>query len=140
MNSAIDELIPCRVRGTVDLIVNGSYWLGNNNIPSSNLKGTLLASTISLLVLNPQILKSPDLSWRIMFGIGALLGVIIIVFRTQMPEVTIRTSRLDESPRAPDGLSRMAGSEKQRSSSPKSKIAFAGGKKSLDRNSQLQVQ
>lgn len=28
MNSAIDELIPARVRGTVDLIVNGSYWLG----------------------------------------------------------------------------------------------------------------
>jgi hypothetical protein len=28
MNSAIDELIPAPVRGTVDLIVNGSYWLG----------------------------------------------------------------------------------------------------------------
>jgi len=28
INSAIDELIPARLRGRVDLIVNGSYWLG----------------------------------------------------------------------------------------------------------------
>ena len=28
VNSAVDELIPARVRGRVDLIVNGSFWLG----------------------------------------------------------------------------------------------------------------
>ena len=28
INSAIDELIPARVRGRVDLAINGSYWLG----------------------------------------------------------------------------------------------------------------
>ena len=28
INSAIDELIPARVRGTVDLLINGSFWLG----------------------------------------------------------------------------------------------------------------
>src|SRR6266700_492457 len=28
INSAIDELIPARVRGRVDLIINGSYWIG----------------------------------------------------------------------------------------------------------------
>src|SRR6201993_2994049 len=28
INSAIDELIPARVRGRVDLIINGSYWVG----------------------------------------------------------------------------------------------------------------
>ena len=28
INSAIDELIPARVRGTVDLIINGSFWVG----------------------------------------------------------------------------------------------------------------
>ena len=28
INSAIDELIPARVRGRVDLMINGSYWLG----------------------------------------------------------------------------------------------------------------
>jgi len=29
INSAIDELIPARVRGRVDLIINGTYWLGS---------------------------------------------------------------------------------------------------------------
>ena len=28
INSAIDELVPARYRGRVDLIVNGSFWLG----------------------------------------------------------------------------------------------------------------
>ena len=28
INSAIDELIPARARGRVDLIINGSFWLG----------------------------------------------------------------------------------------------------------------
>src|SRR5207249_11367531 len=28
INSAIDELIPARVRGRVDVMINGSYWLG----------------------------------------------------------------------------------------------------------------
>src|SRR5436305_2508809 len=28
INSAIDELIPARVRGWVDLAINGSFWLG----------------------------------------------------------------------------------------------------------------
>ena len=28
INSAIDELIPARVRGRVDLMINGSYWIG----------------------------------------------------------------------------------------------------------------
>ena len=28
VNSAIDELIPAKYRGRVDLIVNGSFWLG----------------------------------------------------------------------------------------------------------------
>src|SRR5207248_7343369 len=28
INSAIDELIPARVRGTVDLAINGSFWIG----------------------------------------------------------------------------------------------------------------
>ena len=29
INSAIDELIPARVRGRVDLVINGTYWLGS---------------------------------------------------------------------------------------------------------------
>jgi MFS family permease len=30
INSAIDELIPARFRGRVDLMVNGSFWLGES--------------------------------------------------------------------------------------------------------------
>ncbi|NED51424.1 MFS transporter, partial [Micromonospora aurantiaca] len=29
INSAIDELIPARARGRVDLAINGSYWVGS---------------------------------------------------------------------------------------------------------------
>src|SRR5699024_6340927 len=29
INSAIDELIPAKVRGRVDLVINGTYWLGS---------------------------------------------------------------------------------------------------------------
>jgi MFS family permease len=35
INSAIDELIPARVRGWVDLAINGSYWLGARRPRSS---------------------------------------------------------------------------------------------------------
>ena len=28
INSAIDELIPARLRGTVDLAINGTFWIG----------------------------------------------------------------------------------------------------------------
>ena len=28
VNSAIDELIPAKYRGRIDLVVNGSFWLG----------------------------------------------------------------------------------------------------------------
>jgi len=75
MNSAIDELIPCRVRGTVDLIVNGSYWLG-----------TILASIVSLAVLNPNVISNANVAWRLMFIIGAVLGILIIILRIFLPE------------------------------------------------------
>jgi MFS family permease len=58
INSAIDELIPARYRGRVDLIVNGSFWLG-----------AAVGSGASLLFLDPRILPA-DLGWRFGFGIG----------------------------------------------------------------------
>src|SRR5262249_26622752 len=61
INSAIDELIPARVRGRVDLIINGSYWLG-----------AILGTLGSLLVLD-QSLFATDLGWRLAFGMGAVL-------------------------------------------------------------------
>lgn len=74
VNSAIDELIPARLRGKVDLIVNGSYWLG---------AGAGAASTA--ILLNPHIL-TPDHGWRVGFAAGAIIGVVILYLRRFIPE------------------------------------------------------
>ena len=74
INSAIDELIPARVRGRVDLMINGSYWVG-----------AALGSGATLLLLDPN--RFPIwLGWRFAFGIGATLGLIVIFFRRWIPE------------------------------------------------------
>jgi MFS family permease len=74
INSAIDELIPARVRGRVDLIINGSYWVG-----------AALGSGATVFLLDPNRLPI-WLGWRLAFGIGATLGLVIIVFRQWIPE------------------------------------------------------
>jgi MFS family permease len=74
VNSAIDELIPARLRGKVDLIVNGSYWLG---------AGAGAASTA--ILLNPHLLPV-NLGWRVGFGAGAVIGVVILYLRRFIPE------------------------------------------------------
>jgi MFS family permease len=81
INSAIDELIPARVRGRVDLAVNGSYWLG-----------AAAGAAVSLVLLDPAFFGlRPDLvpiwlGWRVAFGLGALVGVAMIVARRHVPE------------------------------------------------------
>ncbi len=74
INSAIDELIPARVRGRVDLMINGSYWIG-----------AALGSAATIVLLNPRWLPV-WLGWRCAFGIGAILGLVIIFFRRWIPE------------------------------------------------------
>ena len=74
INSAIDELIPARVRGRVDLIINGTYWLG-----------AAIGGLGSLLLLNTSIFAT-DLGWRLAFGIGAMLGLTMILIRRNVPE------------------------------------------------------
>jgi MFS family permease len=74
INSAIDELIPARVRGRVDLAINGSYWIG-----------AAAGSLSTLVLLDPRILPV-NLGWRLGFGIGALLGLVIIFYRNHVPE------------------------------------------------------
>ena len=63
INSAIDELIPAKYRGRVDLIVNGSFWLG-----------AALGSGASLLFLDPKLF-AVDFGWRFGFAAGAVLGL-----------------------------------------------------------------
>jgi MFS family permease len=74
INSAIDELIPARVRGRVDLIINGSYWVGAAG-------GALLT-----VVLLDTSIFAMDVGWRLAFGIGALLGIGILIVRSNVPE------------------------------------------------------
>src|SRR5881396_1387641 len=74
INSAIDELIPARVRGRVDLMINGSYWLG-----------AALGAGATVVLLDPRRLPI-WLGWRCAFGIGATLGLVIIFFRRWIPE------------------------------------------------------
>ncbi len=74
VNSSIDELIPARLRGRVDLIINGSFWLG---------AAAGAASTI--VILNPHIVPYP-IGWRLGFGIGAVVGCAILYLRRFIPE------------------------------------------------------
>ena len=74
INSAIDELIPARVRGRIDIFINGSYWLG-----------AALGSGSTLLLLDPNIFPV-DIGWRLGFGIGAVLGLLILLTRRHVPE------------------------------------------------------
>jgi MFS family permease len=74
INSAIDELIPSRFRGRVDIAVNGTYW-----------GGAMIGATANLFLLNPNILPT-DWGWRIGFFIGPVLGLIIIYLRRHIPE------------------------------------------------------
>lgn len=74
IGSAIDELIPAEFRGRVNLMINGSYWLG-----------AAVGSAATLIILDPRFL-APKLGWRMGFGIGALLGLLILLMRKHVPE------------------------------------------------------
>lgn len=74
INSAIDELIPARVRGTVDLLVNGSYWLG-----------TAAGAAATLVLLDPALVPL-NVGWRLCFLMGAVLGLAILLVRRNLPE------------------------------------------------------
>ncbi|WP_067812083.1 MFS transporter [Actinomadura kijaniata] len=74
INSAIDELIPARLRGTVDVLVNGSFWLG-----------TAFAAALSIPILNGELIPE-DLGWRALFALGGLLGLGVLVVRRTVPE------------------------------------------------------
>jgi len=74
INSAIDELIPARVRGRVNLAINGSFWLG-----------AALGAGLSLLLLDPRTF-GPVLGWRLCFALGAVLAVAIVLVRRHVPE------------------------------------------------------
>ena len=74
INSAIDELIPARVRGRVSLAINGSFWIG-----------AALGALMSLVLLDARVL-GPQEGWRAAFLIGAVLALAILLVRRYVPE------------------------------------------------------
>jgi MFS family permease len=72
--SAVDELVPARVRGRVALAISGSYWIG-----------TMMGSALSIVLLNPEII-SPYWGWRLSFLLGGVLGIAVLLIRRYVPE------------------------------------------------------
>jgi MFS family permease len=67
-------LIPARVRGRVDLLINGTYWLGS----AAGAAG-------ALVVLNTSNFPA-NIGWRLAFGIGAIFGIFVLLVRRNVPE------------------------------------------------------
>jgi MFS family permease len=74
INSTIQELVPARVRGWTDLVINGSFWVG-----------AAMGAGASIVLLDPAVLGG-DLGWRVAFLIGGALGFIIFFMRLWIPE------------------------------------------------------
>jgi MFS family permease len=74
INSTIQELVPARVRGWTDLIINGSFWIG-----------AALGASGSIVLLDPNLF-APDLGWRLAFLIGSALALVIFLMRFWLPE------------------------------------------------------
>ncbi len=84
INSAIDELIPARVRGWADLAINGTFWLG-----------AAAGSLAGIFLLDPRFFPT-NLGWRLGFGVGAILGLVIIFLRrarSREPTVALHPRR-----------------------------------------------
>ena len=95
INSAIQELIPARVRGWSDLIINGSFWVG-----------AAMGAFGSLVLLNPAVIN-PEIGWRIAFLIGATLALVIFFMRVWLPESPrwlMTHGRVQEAQRVVEGI------------------------------------
>ncbi|MBV9167905.1 MAG: MFS transporter [Solirubrobacterales bacterium] len=73
INSAIDELIPARMRGRVDLAINGSFWVGS-----------IIASAVSIFFLSSVF--PTNVGWRLEFAVGVILAFGILLVRRHVPE------------------------------------------------------
>jgi MFS family permease len=74
INSAIDELIPAKHRGRVDVAINGSFWVG-----------AAAGALLTIPLLDPTLVD-PAWGWRLAFGLGAILAVGVLIVRRHVPE------------------------------------------------------
>ena len=95
INSTIQELIPARVRGWSDLVINGSFWVG-----------AAIGALGSLVLLDPHVID-PDRGWRLAFLIGASLALVIFFMRFWIPESPrwlMTHGRVEEARRVIEGI------------------------------------
>lgn len=74
VNSAIDELIPARLRGRVNLAINGTFWIGI--VIGSLVSGAFLSGRLFPLALG----------WRLAFLSGLPIGIVVLLLRRNIPE------------------------------------------------------
>lgn len=115
INSAIDELIPARVRGLVDLSVNGSFWLG-----------AIAGAALSIPLLDPRWFAD-DIGWRLAFALGAVLSFAIILVRRYVPESPrwlLLHGRASEAEQIVSDIERRVSAQKGPLKEPSSSIAL----------------
>ena len=95
INSVVDELVPARLRGRVDLWINATFWLG-----------IMLGSGVSVGLLSPRMLGEA-LGWRVAFFVGLPIGVAVLLMRRSIPESPrwlVTHGRADEAERVVRGV------------------------------------
>jgi len=74
INSVIQEFMPARLRGRVDLAVNGSFWIG------------AAGGAMTAVLFLDTALFAPEWGWRIAFIVGGALALGILPLRRFIPE------------------------------------------------------
>jgi MFS family permease len=72
INSAIDEMMPSKYRGRVDIWINGTYWAG-----------AIIGSFASYIFLNAFAV---NVGWRLAFLLGPVLALVVLVVARVLPE------------------------------------------------------
>jgi MFS family permease len=105
VNSAIDELLPARVRGRADLGINSTYWLG-----------TVFGAIVSVVLLDPRVLPHA-IGWRTCFGLGGVVGLSVLLLRKHLPESPrwlLLHGRVDDARRVVAGIEEKVGEARRR--------------------------